>query len=305
MNPENTGQEKKKMVSVLIQLPLNISRALEETLREHIESSAGAYQAEIILKNTYGCGGESVTDWKQADILIGFLPELAMQTDAYIREHYVSAPGRFPMKQELQDQGFADSRGCFQVFGVVPFIMFYNPEYTDAAAVPRTWGELLAPQWKGRIIMPGKEHMAPRVIRAVQKYEHWRTAPAVEENITCRGLPPNVIEAVKKGEFALGITNVTFGKIAASQKIRMIWPEDGLLCMPQIMAWKKGLGEQLMKLGDFMLSPKVQDLLTQQAFVPMAPGAAFPEIISQNKVGLKWIGWDHFREAMRQSEIEI
>ena len=290
------------MVRVQIQLPLNISRSLEETLRDHIEANASEYPNVINLDNFHACGGENVTDRQPADIMIGFMPELAMQTDEHNLEHIFSAPGRFPMKQELQEQGFADPRGCFHAFGIVPFIMFYNPAYTDDSELPRTWSDILAPQWKGRIMMPGKEHMAPRVIRAFLKHDNAEKAPAVDENITCRGMPPNVIEAVRKGEFALGITNITFGRISESQKIRMIWPEDGLLCMPQIIAWRKGLDERLLKLGDFMLSAKVQGLLTQQAFIPMAPGIEFPEMIRAHQVGLKWRGWDEFCQAMRNSE---
>ena len=261
------------MIRVRIQLPLNISRSLEETLREHIETNAGQYPTEIGLDNSPACGGGGATD---ADIMIGFMPELAMQTDEYLLENIISYPERFPMKKELQEQGFADPRGYFQVFGIVPFIMFYNPDYTDEAKLPRTWSEILAPQWKGRIMMPGKEHMAPQVIRAFLKHDNGEKATAVDENINCRGMPPNVIEAVKNGEFALGITNLTFGKISESQKIKMIWPEDGLLCMPQIIVWKKGLDESLMKLGDFMLGPKVQSLLAQEAFLPVAPDRELP-----------------------------
>ncbi len=289
------------MVRVQIQLPLNISRSLEDTLREHIETNASEYQTEIRLENSHACGGESAADQQPADIMIGFVPELAMQTDEYLRENIINAPGRFPVNKKWQEQGFADPRGYFHVFGIVPFIMFYNPDYTEEAELPRTWSEILNPQWKGRIMMPGKEHMAPRVIRAFLKHGNLEKAQAVDENIICSGMPPNVIEAIKNGEFALGITNITFGKISESQKIKMIWPEDGLLCMPQIMVWKKGLDETLLKLGDFMLSSKVQSLLAQQAFVPTAPENEMPEMIRANQVGLKWAGWDEFRQAMRNS----
>ncbi|NLP23426.1 MAG: hypothetical protein GX382_02720, partial [Syntrophomonadaceae bacterium] len=75
------------MVRVQIQLPLNISRFLEETLREHIETNSYEYQTEIRLENSHACGGESAADQQPADIMIGFVPELAMQTDEYLREN--------------------------------------------------------------------------------------------------------------------------------------------------------------------------------------------------------------------------
>jgi len=291
------------MVKVQIQLPLNISRGLEEILREHIEADRGEYQTEIEIENSHACGTEGEMDLNHADIMIGFMPDLAMQTDEYLLEHMLSATGRFPISKELQDSGFVDPRGCFHTFGIVPFVMFYNPDYTDASEIPRSWHELLEPKWKGRIMMPGKEHMAPKVIRAVLKHQNQERAQAVDENITCSGMPPNVIEAVKSGKFALGITNITFGRISENQKIRMFWPEDGLLCMPQVIAWKKDLDESTLKLGDFMLSPKVQNFLIQQTFFPASPEAEPPAMLRNNNAALKWTGWDDFRAAMKNNEL--
>lgn len=82
----------------------------------------------------------------------------------------------------------------------------------------------------------------------------------------------------------------------------MFWPEEGLLCMPQIIAWKKGLDASTLKLGDFMLSPKVQNLLIQQGFIPAVPEAE-PPLHRKNNAVLKWIGWEAFRKAMNNSEL--
>lgn len=290
------------MVRIHIQLPLNISRLFESVLEEHVEANAAEYQEEVTLVNLHTCGEKEAADHSRANIMIGFIPEIEMQDDKYILKHFVSVPGRFPLKRRLQDRGFVDPRGCFQVFGIVSFVPFYNPVYTKAADLPRTWSDLLHRKWKGRIMMPGKEHIAPRLVRAVLKYENPERARAVDENIICGGVPPNVIEAVKSGHVSLGVTNITFGKISEGLQTKMIWPEDGLLCMPQIIVWEKNIDERMMKLGDFLLSPEVQRLLSQQAFFPAAPGAEYPEIFKTNRVELKWPGWDNFREALKKSE---
>ncbi|HZK42749.1 MAG TPA: ABC transporter substrate-binding protein [Syntrophomonadaceae bacterium] len=290
------------MIKVQIQLPININRRFEEMLGEHFEANQKNYKDKIEIKNAHGSGSEREADIKNADILIGFIPELAMQTDEEMRGQMMSTVNRFPISKTLEDMGFVDPQGYFHTFGIVPFVIFYNPEYTAAAELPRTWNELLDSKWKGRILMPGKEHIAPKVIRAILKHQNPSKAHIVDENITYKGMPPNVIQAVKNGEFALGIANITFGKISETQNIKMIWPNDGLLCMPQMIAWKKGSEENLLKLGDFLLSPKVQTFLSQQAFIPVAPGNEPSEIIKRDDISLKWAGWNDFREAMRNSE---
>ncbi len=291
------------MLKVHIRLPLNISRSFEEILREHVEGNPGKYPKGVKLISSHNYDGEEASNQQPAGIMIGFMPEIEMQSDEDLLQNFVSIPGGFPIRKELLDLGFADPRGFFHVFGIVPFIIFYHPDHADAGEIPRTWGDLLDPRWKGRIAMPGKEHIAPRIVRAVLKYENPQRAEAVDENIICRGVPPNVIESVKNGEFSLGIANITFGKISEGLKIRTIWPKDGLLCAPQIIIWRKGAAEKMIGLGDFLLSPQVQGLLSQQAFVPSAPGTGFPPIFRENSVKLKWDGWDHFRAAMKKSHI--
>lgn len=72
--------------------------------------------------------------------------------------------------------------------------------------------------------------------------------------------------------------------------------------MPQIIAWKKGLDERLLKIGNFMFSAKVQNFLIQQAFIPASAEVKPPDFFRNNGTVLKWAGWDDFREAMRNSE---
>lgn len=292
------------MVKIQIRLPLNISRGFTELLREHLASFPGADQGEIEIEDCHGCGRTEKQSLRHGDIVIGFIPELVRQRDDYLLEHLISVPGRFPIDKALQNSGFVDPLGCFHTFAVVPFVILYNPDYTDASEVPCTWKELLTPRWKGRIMMPGPEHIAPQVIRAVLKYENPSQVQALTENFICRGMPPNVIEAVRNGEFSLGITNITFGKISGNHNIKMIWPEDGILCMPQMIAWKKGLDNKLLKIGDFIFSAPIQNFLAQQSFVPAAIAGTMPDNYDARSTAvLKWSGWDDFRTALKNSEM--
>lgn len=285
------------MTKIKIQLPLNISRGLEEMLQEHLKTHASDYPGEICLENAHSCGPANVTKQEPADILVGFVPELIKEPDETIMARYQCVNQHYHISEFLLNSGFSDSKGFFLPFGIVPFIIFYHPDHLSESELPRTWRDLLDLKWENRILMPGKEHMAAKVVRTVLKDENPDLAESIDKNITFAGMPPNVIDQVKKGDYALGITNITFGKISEAHHIKLIWPEDGLICMPQIMVWKNNLDDRFLKLGSFMLSEPVQLFLKQQSFIPAAPDIPLPDIY-QNQLTLKWPGWTHFREAM-------
>lgn len=288
------------MLRIHIRLPLNISPALEKLLMEHLEANSHRYREEVSLINSHTCGQEGTSGQQPADIMIGFMPEIEALTDEYLLEHFVRIPAGFPIRRELEGQGFADPWGIFHLFGIVPFVMFYNPDFLDEKEIPSTWDELLDQRWQGRIMMPGKEHIAPRIVRAVLKHNNPERASAVDENIVCSGVPPNVIAAIKRGEFSLGIANITFGKISEGLNIKMICPREGLLCAPQTVIWRKGPAEKILGLGEFLLSAEVQSLLTQQLFFPAAPGVGLPEIFREKNVKIYWPGWESYRQAIKQ-----
>ena len=267
-------------------------------LSEYIADHGEEYKREIEIKNLHGSPSEREEIIKDADIIIGFIPELIAQADKGLFEQVTNISQRFPMAKTINKKGFGDPLGYFQPFAIVPFVIFYNPELTNELEIPRCWDDLLDVKWKGRILMPAKEHMAPKVIRGILKHQNPEKIHRVDENIICKGMPPNVIQAVKDGEFALGITNITFGKISTNQKIKIISLEDGFLCMPQSIAWKKGVNDNTLRLGDFLLSSKVQNFLVQQGFISVNNEDEPSETTKISIQSIKWPGWQHFRGAM-------
>jgi hypothetical protein len=287
---------------IRIQLPLNISRGLEEMLQEHLSTHTSDYPGEICIENSHSCGPKDGKKNTSADIYIGFVPELIKKTDIDIRNHFKVIAHCFEISTYLTTNGFFDTTGCFLPFGIVPFIIFYNPDHTSESELPQTWRDLLNPKWENRIMMPGAEHMAAKVVRTILSDENPDLTESIDKNISFSGMPPNVIDNVKKGNYALGITNITFGKISEAHRIKLIWPEDGLMSMPQIMAWKGDIDKRFLKLGAFMLSEPVQSFLNQQSFITAAPDMALPEIFRNQLPKLKWSGWSHFRQAMKSCD---
>ncbi|HHW61548.1 MAG TPA: ABC transporter substrate-binding protein, partial [Syntrophomonadaceae bacterium] len=105
------------------------------------------------------------------------------------------------------------------------------------------------------------------------------------------------------GVYPLGITNIAFARISRQKNTRLIFPQDGLFCMPQVMVWSKKADERLLEMGDFLMSRQVQEYLALQAFVPAAPESSIPELLANNKVTLRWEGWEQYLNVIRGSKV--
>ncbi len=108
-----------------------------------------------------------------------------------------------------------------------------------------------------------------------------------------------IVTAVDEGKFSIGITNIAFARISREKNTRIIWPKEGLLCMPQVMVWSKKAPEPLLEAGDFLMSGKIQEYLAMQSFVPVSEEIPMPSLLTENSGNLRWNGWESFLKAVR------
>jgi len=217
----------------------------------------------------------------------------------YLEEHFRPLPGRWPLREELSRIGFGDSRGYFHPFVVIPFAIFYNPNLLKAEEIPRKWQDLLDPRWKGRILMPDSFRIVSLVVRKFMKADFPEHTENLDQNVVHQGSPMDVVSGVDEGSYPLGITNIAFARISRQKNTRIIWPEDGLFCMPQVMVWSKNAPEALLETGDFLFSRAIQEYLALQSFVPASPEVDLHPLVSENDCHLRWNGWDSFLNVIQ------
>ncbi len=292
------------MARVLVHLPLNISRAIEEMLKDFGRGMKQKYGIGLEIANLHKClaaGGQG-RNWdleSLPDLLIGNANYILRLAGNNLAEHVRPLAGRFSLRPELVRAGFADSQGYFHPFTIVPFAIFYNPQVVKEEELPRVWADLLDIAWRGRILMPAEHHMAPKMIRALMQAYYPEKAAALEQNMVFAGAPINVVNAVDEGHYPLGITNVTFARVSRNKNISMLWPEDGLFCMPLVMVWHKKADDRLLAIGDYLLSDRVQEYLALQTFVPVSGAVHTPTALVEKNFNLIWGGWDDFINILR------
>ncbi|HHX86898.1 MAG TPA: ABC transporter substrate-binding protein [Firmicutes bacterium] len=117
-----------------------------------------------------------------------------------------------------------------------------------------------------------------------------------------KGAPIDVVSAVDEGRYPLGITNIAFARISRNKNTRLIWPRDGMFCMPQVMVWSKNANENLLEIGDFLMSKPVQEYLALQAFIPASPEVGIPQLFTGHSLNLRWEGWESYLNIIRGSK---
>ncbi len=298
------------MARVFVHLPLNISRALEEMLKKYGRQMEKEHGLKVQIDSQLQCQPDNARPENNQpekgrdeanipDLLVSHVNYFAQFPETYLEEHFRPLPGRFSLRPELAEAGFADPKGYFHPFVVVPFAIFYNPNLLAAKDLPRVWEDLLDSCWQGKICMPDKYHMAPKMIRAYMLANYPERYQALAKNVVYQGAPINVVKAVEEGRYTLGITNISFARISRSPNIRLLWPQDGMFCMPLVMVWSQKADEGLLELGDFLLSRQVQEYLALQTFVPVSADVAIPQLLRENNFSLRWKGWDDFQHVIK------
>lgn len=295
------------MAKVLVHLPLNISRAIEEMLKDFGREMEQKHGIKLDVASQHQCAPADKQDKdmeKDAipDLLVGNVNYFYKFPGNYLEEHFRPLPGRFPLRPELAGAGFADPRGYFHPFVIIPFAIFYNPDVLGEKELPQVWADLLDARWRGKILMPAEHHMAPKMIRAFMQAYYPERFAALRQNLVYDDAPINVVNAVDEGRYPLGITNISFARVSRNKNIRLLWPRDGMFCMPQVMVWSKKADDRLLEIGDYLLSSPVQEYLTLQTFVPVSAAVDIPQVLTEHDFSLSWRGWDDFLNAIKGSD---
>jgi len=293
------------MAKVLIHCPLNISRTLVQMVGEFSQQLQQQSDISIeVITQPHRVEEQSlfkgfVERGELPDLTIGHVDDFSDLPAGFLEQRVMPLPGRFPLRRELADLGFADESGYFHPFVVIPFAVFYNQNLLAKVDLPQSWGDLLDPRWEKKILMPDEYRLASIVVRACLKADYPQEFSHFEDNFVCSGSPLEVVTAVDAGEYTLGITNIAFARISKEKNTRIIWPQDGLFCMPQVMVWSREAPKPLLELGDFLMSEPVQKYLAMQSFVAAAPQVDLHPLVAENHCHLQWKGWPEFMKIIK------
>ncbi|NLJ71402.1 MAG: ABC transporter substrate-binding protein [Syntrophomonadaceae bacterium] len=282
------------MDKILFNCPLNISRSLLNMVKDFTEQEIGnnrfAFvneQHRLEHKSSLLNGLEE----KQLPILyIGMAFDFANMSDESIVNSFDLMP-ILELRSELREKAFANYN-YWQVFAVVPFAIIYNKNLVTV--IPTSWAEFASKDYYGKVRLPMPQLPVSRVTKAIVEDMFPDSLDDFVDNCIFSGSPIDVVNAVDNGECEFGIVNLSFSRVSRHKNTKILWLEDGLGCMPLIVAVRKGELAKVRKIIDYIFSEEVQEFLALQSFIPVLSKIKMPDIVRENQANIIWPGWKTF-----------
>lgn len=156
-----------------------------------------------------------------------------------------------------------------------PMVIIYNPTLVDSVHVPKGWGDLLDPHFRGRIayadpLRSGSSFMALLIQLLSMGGDNetgWAYVESFIDNLDGRLLDssPLVFDLVADGTFLIGVTYEEAGLRQEHTKgsVKVVYPVEGSSKVPSPVAIVKGTKhlENAQKFVDYLVSKEVQEQL--------------------------------------------
>ena len=183
------------------------------------------------------------------------------------------------------------------IIGVVPAVFVVNTEELRGREIPRTWEDLLKPEFENSISLPINDYDLFNAI-LLNIYKNWGEEGIISlrESLLRSMHPAEMVKShIKKN--SSGIPTVTvmpyiFTKmIKPESPLKPIWPEDGAIISPIFLLAKKETKDKTKPFVDFFFSKELAEILVTKGKFP----STNPEVdnnLGENKKFM-WLGWDY------------
>lgn len=145
-------------------------------------------------------------------------------------------------------------------------VIMVNKALVKEADMPKTWKDLFAPQWKGKVVMANPEKSGSAYAQAYGIYKLYGVEgiQKIIENAKILDSSSLIYKGVAAGEYPLGVTMeyAAFRYIEGGDKnVGIIYPADGALMAPEALGIVKNCPHpaEAEQFADYLLSKMVVD----------------------------------------------
>lgn len=190
-----------------------------------------------------------------------------------------------------------DPKNEYAVIGVVPAVFLVNNEMLGDRAMPKTWSDLLSPEFENSVSLPvGDFDLFNAILLNIYKSHGEEGVCKLKRCFFSNLHPAEMVKSyTKTHKPTVTIMPYFFTKMAKpGGPMTAVWPEDGAIISPIFMLAKKSKEEQLKPFVEFFASKAVGEILSHNGRFP----SVHPEVDNQDAKDNKymWLGWDYIEE---------
>ena len=215
--------------------------------------------------------------------------------DRFVAPGHFAGYGASPAGPNFSDAQILDPKNEYTILCVNPLVVVANLDQLGNRNLPRTWDDMLAPEWKKSLIIRGGDGFYCHAVLLPTFKAHGNKGLEALANNVLEGLhPAQMVNRIdNNGPGALYVMPAFFAdRIRHQERIKVIWPDDGALASPVILQVKPEKKKELKPVLDYLVGRQLAQILAGAGFpVPHADVAA-----DVQTKPLKWLGWDFLRQ---------
>ncbi len=201
-----------------------------------------------------------------------------------------------PINKSFDGVELKDPKGHYGLISVVPAAFMVNHDELGDLPVPRTWADILKPEFEQKVALPvGDFDLFNAILLTIHKNYGDEGVKKLGRCMLKSMHPAQMIKnAQRLAEEKPPVTIIPyfFSRMAGMVKsLEVIWPEDGVIISPIFMLAKSNKKTRLQPIADFFYSAEVGEILTNRGLFPVLN----PEVENQlpEKHPWQWVGWDY------------
>ncbi|MBP9500473.1 MAG: ABC transporter substrate-binding protein [Acetoanaerobium sp.] len=198
-----------------------------------------------------------------------------------------------------------DPSGDYSILAVVPAVFLVNKNELNGREVPKTWADLLKPEFEKSVSLPVSDFdLFNAILLNIYKLYGDNGVKKLGKSLI-QSLHP--AQMVKSDRLTVNRPTVTIMPYFFTRMTKEggtmipVWPEDGAIISPVFMLTKAEKLKEMESLIDFLSSKAVGEILSHKGFFP----SVNPEVENLTPRDKKylWIGWDYIYNNNLQEQM--
>ena len=185
----------------------------------------------------------------------------------------------------------------YSIIGIVPAVFLINKEELKGRDMPKSWKDLLTPEFEGRVSLPISDFdLFNAILLNIYKRYGEEGVRSLRRSLF-KGMHPSemVKSHMKAVKPIVTIMPYFFTKmVRGNGPMVAVWPGDGAIISPIFLLTKKSKKDKLKPFVDFFASKEVGEILSHDGKMPSTNPEVDNQISKDNKY--MWLGWDYIKE---------